>query len=65
MKCWECKQKINKAHLVHYVSFLQEKEKTRDVCPECYPKLKLNSCHYVEVDKITQRSLSRKAPSDH
>jgi hypothetical protein len=57
MKCWECKQETSKAHRVFYVSFLQEKEKGRNVCPECYEKLQFNSCHYVEVEKITQKSL--------
>ena len=61
MKCWECKKEINKAVRVCYLEHHEEsgssKEKYRDVCKECYPKLKFNPCHYVEVNKITQRSL--------
>jgi hypothetical protein len=57
MQCWECKKQINEAKRVHYYSEIQEKEAGRDVCPECYSKLKFNPCHYVEVEKITQRSL--------
>lgn len=57
MKCWECRQDISSAHIVHYYSHEQEKEASRDVCDSCYSRLKFNPCHYVEVKKITSRSL--------
>ena len=57
MKCWECKNQITKAHRVFYFSPEQEKEAVRDVCPKCYEKLAFDPCHYVRVEKITQRSL--------
>lgn len=57
MKCWECKSETSKAHIVHYISYNQDKEKRREICPDCYPKLQFNPCHYIEVDKITQRSI--------
>ena len=57
MKCWECKKKIMRARVVKYLSPLQEKEASRDVCFDCLPLLIFNPCHYVEVDKITQPSL--------
>ncbi len=60
MKCWECKKQVSKATRTHYYSPIQDKEATRDVCPECYAKLKFNPCHYVEVGKITGRSLGSK-----
>lgn len=63
MKCWECKKITSKAHVVHYYSPQQEKEAVRDVCPECYGKLNFNLCHYVELDKITQRSLKAEKAS--
>lgn len=57
MKCWECRKDVTKVHIVHYYSPGQQKEASRDICPECYSKLKFNGCHYVEVEKINQRSL--------
>lgn len=60
MKCWECKKQINMAHKVFYYSPYQGKTASRDVCNDCYSKLRFNPCHYVEVKKITQRSLNVK-----
>jgi len=61
MKCWECKKKISSAIRVCYLEYHEEagesKEKFRDVCKECYPKLKFNSCHFVEVKKITGKQI--------
>jgi len=57
MKCWECKQQVTGVHIAHYYSPIQDKEATREVCPECYKKLEFDPCHYVEVRKISQRSL--------
>ena len=57
MKCWECKSTITTAKIVHYYSSIEEKEASRDVCTDCASKLKFNSCNYVEVNKIRQRSL--------
>lgn len=63
MKCWECKRKISLSVRTCYLEYHIEeglsKEKFRDVCRECYSKLKFNPCHYVEVNKITQRSLNK------
>lgn len=50
MKCWICKKGILKASVVHYTDGI--KEKARDICGDCYPKLKFNDCHYVEVNKL-------------
>ena len=58
MKCWECKKEIQSAHRVFYLSPYEEK--SRNICPECYKKLIFNPCHYVEVEKITQRSLKNR-----
>ena len=64
MKCWECKKKISSAIRVCYIECHKEaglsKEKFRDVCKECYPKLKFNSCHFVEVEKITGKQIKGK-----
>ena len=60
MKCWECKKDVKEARITRYISYNQDKEMRRDVCPECYAKLNFNGCHYVEVEKITQRSLGSK-----
>ena len=57
MKCWECKKDVSTATRTHYYSPVEEKEATRDVCPECYKKIKFNGCHYAEVNKIRQRQL--------
>lgn len=60
MKCWECRKKVSSAFRVRYSVYNEEvgyKGKFRYVCEECYPKLKRNSCHFVEVNEITQRSL--------
>ena len=57
MRCWECKKQIGIANIVHYYSENQNKEATRDVCLECHSQLKFNDCHYVEIEKTTQRSL--------
>ena len=66
MKCWECKKKISSAIRVCYLEHHEEaglsKEKFRDVCEECYPKLKFNSCHFVEVKKITGKQIGCKNP---
>ena len=66
MKCWECKKGITSAIRVCYLEYHEEaglsKEKFRDVCKECYPKLKFNSCHFVEVEKITGRQRGCKNP---
>jgi len=63
MKCWECKKKISSAVRVCYLEYHEEaggsKEKFRDVCKECYPKLKFNTCHFVEVKKITGRQIKK------
>ena len=57
MKCWECKELISSAVRVCYLELHEEigesKAKYRDVCKNCYPKLKFNPCHFVEVEKIT------------
>jgi uncharacterized CHY-type Zn-finger protein len=58
MKCWECKKEISKANLLHYYDGYQEK--SRDVCDECEKELVFNPCHYVEVNRITQRQLKNK-----
>jgi len=50
MKCWVCKQKVNRVTRVSYTDGI--KEKGRDVCGDCYPKLKFNACHFVEVKRI-------------
>jgi hypothetical protein len=60
MKCWECKKEISTAHMVHYYSQWQNKEATRYICADCVVKLPFNACHFVEVEKITQRALYRK-----
>ncbi len=52
MKCWVCKQKINKASRVNYTDGI--KEKVRDVCESCYAHLTFNDCHFVEVNRIKQ-----------
>jgi len=61
MKCWECKKKISSAIRVCYLEYHEEvgesKEKFRDVCKECHPKLKFNTCHFVEVKKITGKQI--------
>jgi len=61
MKCWECKKKISSAISVCYLEYHEEaglsKEKYRDICKECYPKLKFNSCNFVEVKKITGKQI--------
>lgn len=63
VKCWECKKQITTAHRVFYYSPTQEKDAVRDVCPECYGKLTFDPCHYVRVDKITQRSFKTEKPA--
>lgn len=63
MKCWECKCETNTGYVVRYLALMGDYEyveKTRYVCSECYGQLKLNLCHYVEVDKISQRILNKK-----
>lgn len=64
MKCWECKKKINESHRVCYVESHEEigasREKFRDVCDECYGRLKFTPCHFVEVEKITGRQIGSK-----
>lgn len=56
MKCWVCKQKVNRVSRVSYLMMLPNgeplKSKTRDVCGDCYPKLKFNACHFVEVKRL-------------
>lgn len=60
MKCWECRKKISSAYRVCYFEYHIEKgmskEKYRNVCKECYSKLKFDGT-FINVDKITQRSL--------
>ena len=60
MKCWECKKPVMIARNVNYFSPSQEKEASRSVCFDCLPLLTFDPCHYVQVEKITQRSLKRK-----
>lgn len=60
MICWECREKANECHQVRYISYIENKEKTRDVCGTCYKKLKFDPCHYVQISKIRQRSLKKK-----
>lgn len=60
MKCWECKNQVSEAHVVRYYSEFEEKEASRNVCKSCYPLLQFDPCHYVRVNKITQRSLNLK-----
>jgi predicted amidophosphoribosyltransferase len=56
MKCWECKKQVTKARRICYVDD-SDNERFRNVCDDCYPKLK---CAYgVHVHKITQTSLKR------
>ncbi len=55
MKCWECKKKTGKARKVNYTDGV--KERTRDVCQRCESILLYNPCHFVEVDRISQRQL--------
>jgi len=62
MKCWECQKDIKGALRVRYVSYLQNKEKHRGVCAECYYKLTFNPCHFVQVKNISDKGISR-APS--
>ena len=58
MKCWECKKEIKGALRVRYISHVQNKEKHRGVCAVCYYKLNFNPCHFVEVAKITGKSIT-------
>jgi len=63
MKCWECRKETDTGYIVRYlapVGDCEYKEKLRCVCGECYGQLKLNLCHYVEVDKINQKVLDKK-----
>ena len=63
MICWECKKPINTAVLVRYLEFHEEvglsKEKSREVCDECYVYLKLvkDACNFVRVKKIKGKKL--------
>jgi len=57
MRCWECKKEIQRSIRVCYLD--DEREKTRDICPECEKLLTYNSCHFVEVERITRGQLSR------
>jgi len=57
MKCWECKKEIKHATVVCYIDYEYKHEKARDICDECEPKLKYTPCHFVVVERITQRSL--------
>ena len=63
MICWECKKPINTAVLVRYLEFHEEvgmsKEKSREVCDECYEYLKLekDACHFVRVKRIAGKKL--------
>ena len=59
MKCWECKQKINRAIRVFYYD--GKMAKARDICPKCEPKLKRDGCNYARVGRITQRQLKAKS----
>ena len=62
MKCWECGAKTNTGYAIRYLALTgncEYVEKTRYVCSECRNQLKLNLCHYVEVDKITQKILNK------
>ena len=60
MKCWECKKKISHSHRIYYFEYHIEEGlsegKFRDICDECYPKLKFEGGG-IRVNKITQRSL--------
>jgi len=63
MKCWECKKETNTASWCHYVWRNKYNNEpigtiTRDICPECYPKLKFNGTHHVEVKSGRGRSLA-------
>ena len=61
MKCWECKQKTNTATIVNYLQVIRGipiAEKSRDVCPACYLKLKFNPCHYIELDSLQKTAKS-------
>lgn len=53
MKCWECKKQTDEARMVHYVFMSKTHEPiktdTRDVCKECYPKLKFDGTHHEQV----------------
>ncbi len=58
MKCWECKRQVTKATRVPYTDGIQEK--SRDVCHDCLKLLNFNMCHFVEVERITQRQIKRR-----
>ncbi len=58
MKCWECKRKVTKATRIPYTDGIQEKH--RDVCDDCLKLLNFNMCHFVEVERITQRQIKRR-----
>ena len=62
MKCWECKNAVNKAIGVNYLwigwDTFPISEKRRDVCKECYSKLKFNPNHFVEVKTRRGRGLT-------
>lgn len=54
MTCWECKKQTDRASMVHYVymdKYYHEpiKTDTRDICKECYPKLKFDGTHHIQV----------------
>lgn len=50
MKCWVCKQAVDKAFRVFYTDGM--KERARNICEHCYPMIKFTACHYVEVKRL-------------
>ena len=58
MKCWECKRKVSKATRIPYTDGVDEKY--RDVCDDCLQLVNFNMCHFVEVERITQRQIERR-----
>ena len=60
MKCWECKRRdISQARRVFYYDTVHDIVMPCDVCLECFPKLKLNNVHHVEVDNIRKTGITK------
>ena len=62
MKCWECKKETDTATRCHYVWYNKYTgepigTKTRDICPECYQKLKFNPTHHIKVETIRGKAI--------
>jgi len=64
MKCWECKKEVNQVSIVHYVYMSKYSGEsfstnTRNICKECYPKLKFDSTHHIKVFSPRGRQLAK------